>query len=44
MQIKKVACIDSSKTEEDLKACKDKFPPQEMDALIKNNYLFIEVV
>ena len=32
---KKVACIDSSKTEEDLKACKDKFPPQEMDALIK---------
>ena len=32
---KKLACIDSSKTEEDLKACKDKFPPQEMDALIK---------
>ena len=31
---KKLACIDSSKTEEELKACKDKFPPQEMDALV----------
>lgn len=31
---KKLACIDSSKTEEELKACKDKFLPQEMDALV----------
>lgn len=32
---KKLDCIDSSKTEEDLKICKDKFQPQELDALIK---------
>ncbi len=32
---KKLDCIDVATTEEALKACKDKFPPQEMDALLK---------
>lgn len=32
---KKLDCIDAATTEEALKACKDKFPPQEMDALLK---------
>ncbi|MEJ5168292.1 MAG: hypothetical protein WHU93_03925 [Arcobacteraceae bacterium] len=31
----KIACIDAAKTEQDLKVCKDKFPPQKMDELIK---------
>jgi hypothetical protein len=31
----KMACIDSAKTEQDLKTCKDKFPPQKMDELMK---------
>lgn len=32
---KKLDCIETATTEEALKACKDKFPPQEMDALLK---------
>ncbi len=32
---KKLDCIGAATTEEALKACKDKFPPQEMDALLK---------
>ena len=32
---KKLDCIDAASTEEALKACKEKYPPQEMDALLK---------
>ncbi|MDY0321446.1 MAG: hypothetical protein RBR23_06935 [Arcobacteraceae bacterium] len=31
----KMGCIDAAKTEQDLKVCKDKFPPQKMDELMK---------
>ena len=32
---KKLECIDAANSEESLKACKEKYPPQEMDALLK---------